>query len=193
MGKKEKREEYLEKFAEAFAQSGIDRTSVKKLSAAAGINEASIYQYFKNKDEIVTECVRRYFEAMQSELFPMMTNPAIPLDQRLQRAVLYYAQMEQREKFIIQVLTDPAYQKKCAPFLQNQMGLFSETASRLSAETGIPENILYPMVLMLTSLHLFHRIFNSTDAMLTQLDFLQKLFAEEQKKAAGATGFGPPA
>ncbi len=40
------------------------------------------------------------------------------------------------------------------------------------------------MALLLTGMHLSHRIFNSMDAMPVQLDFLQKLFAEEKRKAA---------
>lgn len=182
MGKKEKREEYLLRFSVAFAQNGLNRTPVKKLSEAAGINEASIYQYFSNKDEIVVECVKRFFSNMQNELFPVMMDPQISLDQRLKRMLLYHAQMEQQEKFVIQVLTDPEYQKKCVPILRSHMAIVRETLSRISTETGVPESALYPMGLITISLLMSHCVFNSTDAMLVQMDYIRELFAEELKK-----------
>ncbi len=183
VGKKEKKEEYLAKFSDAFAQNGLNRTPVKKLSEAAGINEASIYQYFSNKDEIVIECVKQYFADVQEELFPIMTNSLLQLDQRMQRVLLYHAQLEQREKFIVQVLTDPTYQKKCVPILRDFMVMIREMASCLSSETEIPENVLHPMVLMVMSMLIFHSIFNSTDSMLVQVDYIEELFSEELKKA----------
>ena len=41
-----KREEMLDAFMQAFMEFGLDKSSTKKLTSKAGVNEALLYYYF---------------------------------------------------------------------------------------------------------------------------------------------------
>lgn len=112
--REERRKEYLDKFLGAFAENGLDRTSIKKLAAAAGINEASIYQYFRNKDAIVVECVQRYFDTVRERIFPLLTDTRRPLGERVREAERRRFRLEKRGRFVIQVLAHPLYGGLCS-------------------------------------------------------------------------------
>lgn len=59
-----KREEILEAALSAFAKTGFSNTRIEDISEEAGIAKGTVYQYFKNKDELffaLYDLVRRRF------------------------------------------------------------------------------------------------------------------------------------
>lgn len=175
MEREERKAEYLEHFADAFAENGIDKTSIKKLAGAAGINEASIYQYFKNKDEIIIELVKRYFNAVKEEIFPILTNEKYPAELRMQRLMNYRFKTESRAKFVIQVLTNPKYGETCLPELKNFLNSIHEVGDQLSHQLNLPEQVAESYIMVIYSALVSDRIFNCKGILSEELDFLQHI------------------
>jgi AcrR family transcriptional regulator len=57
----EKREKILTAAKNAFAQKGFAAVGIREIAKAAGLNSATLYHYFKNKDEIYSEILEQTF------------------------------------------------------------------------------------------------------------------------------------
>ena len=57
-------EAILEAAVELFSSKGYARTSTNHLAARAGVSVGSLYQYFPNKDAILTTLLARHLEAV---------------------------------------------------------------------------------------------------------------------------------
>lgn len=176
MNREERKKEYLRSFIRTFSENGIDRTPIKKLAGAAKINEASIYQYFKNKDEIVVDCVRLYMEEEMSQLLQVLAEVGEPFEDRMNRFVQLSSNTSAEAKFIIQVLTSPNYSKMCSQIIHEfsrkilsspQMSLESGSFSRDSEESAI--------MLLLLSIVISDRVIGEDYLLHIQLEYLQHL------------------
>lgn len=175
MEREERKAEYLEHFADAFAEYGIDKTSIKKLAGAAGINEASIYQYFKNKDDIIVELVKRYFDTVREEIFPILIDEKISPQLRMQRLINYRSKTDSRAKFVIQVLTNPQYSELCKPELREFLDGIREIGVKLSDQLKLSEDQAQSFVILVYSSLVADKIFNCKSILSDELEFLQSV------------------
>jgi AcrR family transcriptional regulator len=58
------KEQIIKAAAEVFASKGFDQASVEDIAKKAGVAKGSVYQYFKNRDELLIEGVR-YFASQR--------------------------------------------------------------------------------------------------------------------------------
>jgi AcrR family transcriptional regulator len=54
----EKRKEIIKAAGECFSRYGYDKTTLDDIGKQVGLNKASLYYYYKNKEEIFTEVIR---------------------------------------------------------------------------------------------------------------------------------------
>ena len=52
----------LEKAMEIALSQGIDKVSIRKISAACGISIGSVYNYYKDKESLVTDIAERFWQ-----------------------------------------------------------------------------------------------------------------------------------
>ncbi len=63
----ERREqEIIQAAAELFANQGFHETSTRKIAEAAGVSEGTVFNYFSNKNELLTAIIRRYYDGLIS-------------------------------------------------------------------------------------------------------------------------------
>jgi AcrR family transcriptional regulator len=78
-------EEILDAAANLFLKKGFDGTTTNEIASWADISIGSVYQYFKNKEDIVAALTERYVEdlravtdhIMETEVTDLSTRPAI--------------------------------------------------------------------------------------------------------------------
>src|SRR5574337_750039 len=74
-----KREELLESAFSAFAKKGFTNTRIEDVSEEAGIAKGTVYQYFKNKDEIFfalyEHLLKKFHEKIFSGISEQLTAP----------------------------------------------------------------------------------------------------------------------
>ncbi|NLY91762.1 MAG: TetR family transcriptional regulator [Firmicutes bacterium] len=61
--REERREEILQAALRVFACKGLAAAKISDIAHAAGLSHGLVYHYFRSKNEIFTELVRRAFEA----------------------------------------------------------------------------------------------------------------------------------
>lgn len=180
MDREERKTSYLHCFIKTFAENGIDRTPIKKLAAAAKINEASIYQYFKNKDEIVVDCVGLYLEKEIVKMVKILSNNRQPFETRIRRILNADAETAGESKFIIQVLTSPAYGKMCSPlvrsFSQRFLSLCTSSDGAFSDEPVAPTELLLILSAMIS-----YRVVGDEQLFRLQTEYLLSLFYERER------------
>ncbi|MBW1989273.1 MAG: TetR/AcrR family transcriptional regulator [Deltaproteobacteria bacterium] len=66
MDPKERREMILDKAKKLFAEKGYHQTQISDIIREAGIARGTIYQYFKNKDDLFVRLLEKYYEKWES-------------------------------------------------------------------------------------------------------------------------------
>lgn len=175
MNREERKKEYLRCFIQTFSENGIDRTPIKKLAGAAKINEASIYQYFKNKDEIVVECVRLYMEEELGQLLQILSDEEEPMENRMNQFVQLSSKTSAEAKFVIQVLTSPNYSKMCSRIVEEFSRKLLPQKIMLEGEEFPPDNEETALKLLFLSAVVCDRVIGEEWLLRTQMEYLQHL------------------
>lgn len=76
-----KRRRILEVAAPLFARHGYDRTSLAMIGAAAGVAKSLVYHYYRDKDAVLADLLRRHLE----ELVAAVEAVAVPDDRPPER------------------------------------------------------------------------------------------------------------
>ena len=66
--KEAKKLEILQAAMKVFAQKGVANTKIADIATAANIGKGTIYEYFKNKDEIFEQGYHHYMEIMETAI-----------------------------------------------------------------------------------------------------------------------------
>lgn len=77
----------LEHAARLFHTQGLTKTSLADIAAAAGLDRASIYYYFSNKEEIIAEVLREVLTENLTEV-TTIAKGNLPPDQKLRRLIV---------------------------------------------------------------------------------------------------------
>lgn len=75
-----RREEILALAAKLFAETGFDNTTMRQIGATAGMQAASLYHYFKTKDDILDAIVRDYLTELPGAYRRIMAETTEPRD-----------------------------------------------------------------------------------------------------------------
>lgn len=79
--KESKRREIAAHAISLFAQQGFENTPVREITARAGIGKGTLYDYFKNKEEILGEIVQLIFREWNTLIQNKIADRDDPLDQ----------------------------------------------------------------------------------------------------------------
>lgn len=74
----------LQAAAQIFSQHGVDGASMAQIARASGLSKATIYYYFKSKDEMVAALVQHLFEDDEPALQALLQDER-PVGQRLRQ------------------------------------------------------------------------------------------------------------
>lgn len=87
MDYEEKKQEIIEKAKIVFAKRGYHNTSLSHISKKCGIGRTTIYQYFKNKDEIFYHTVGSTLEEIQTQVNVIATNEQLTFTEKLKQVI----------------------------------------------------------------------------------------------------------
>ncbi len=73
---------------EAFKKSGFRGVTMEQVAKEAAVSKVTVYAYFKNKDELFTAVAVRMAELMRRAIANELAAEALPLDERLTRALV---------------------------------------------------------------------------------------------------------
>lgn len=83
----EKKKEIIEKAKIVFAKRGYHNTSLSHISKKCGMGRTTIYQYFKNKDEIFYHNIGSTLEEMQTQVEVIVANEELSFTEKLKQVI----------------------------------------------------------------------------------------------------------
>jgi AcrR family transcriptional regulator len=90
--RREKRDAVLRVAAEAFCENGVRATSLDDIADRLNVTKPTLYYYFRNKDEILAECVRIGLEMIDGAIADA-TGEGRSARDRLEAALRRYAEI----------------------------------------------------------------------------------------------------
>lgn len=83
----ETRDRILEVSEDAFAYYGFSGASLQDIADRVGIKKASLFYYFKGKEELYAEVIQRVFKALEGILFGNINDPSVGYDKKIENLV----------------------------------------------------------------------------------------------------------
>jgi len=80
LDKDEKREAIVEKSSEMFARYGYKKTTMDDIAYACHIGKATLYYYFKNKEDVFRSVMNREIEIFKEKMLDAISKEKIPQD-----------------------------------------------------------------------------------------------------------------
>lgn len=84
--KKEKKDQIITAAVREFAKKGFAKTTINDIAEAAGIGKGTVYEYFKNKEEIINSAFAYFMHSMQFDIQAILiaeTNAKEKIEQTL--------------------------------------------------------------------------------------------------------------
>jgi AcrR family transcriptional regulator len=84
---------------ELFCQLGYDGVSIRDVARHAGVNKASVFYYFKSKEELFEEVLKAYYEKNRAALSGALQHEG-PVRERMHRLIDdYWGFMQQNSRY----------------------------------------------------------------------------------------------
>ncbi|MGB5824717.1 MAG: TetR/AcrR family transcriptional regulator [Proteocatella sp.] len=113
-----KREEMLDAFMQAFIEFGLDKSSTKKLTSKAGVNEALLYYYFADKNEAIVACVNRQYEKNRMGSLEIIKKTINDPEKLMDKLFNYTKKTSAEQRFMMEVIAHPVYSKNILPVVK---------------------------------------------------------------------------
>ena len=94
----EKRQKILENAARLFARKGYEKVSLEEIAARLKLNKASLYHYFKSKDEMFYQIQMQAIRQANAALEQVLESDAGP-EEKLQEAIRSHVRIVTRDYF----------------------------------------------------------------------------------------------
>ena len=130
-----------------YAELGLHGTGISALAQAAGVSKATLYTYFRDADELITESTAYCMSSVEDEF--MALAPKDPADiPRFFEEVPYWTAREHGKKYrlMYQVYTHPKYIEHGKRFFAGVNERYSAYAKELEPKLGIPARVITPMI-----------------------------------------------
>ncbi|PLX06347.1 MAG: hypothetical protein C0596_17920 [Marinilabiliales bacterium] len=80
MNKDDIRDNIIDAASKAFSKFGYKKTTLDDIAAFTNVSKTGLYYYFKNKEEVFNELIRREAAKMQEELIDAINQETRPID-----------------------------------------------------------------------------------------------------------------
>ncbi len=77
----DKRKAILDRSAELFSEYGYDRASMNRIAEACGVSKATLYHYYKDKDELLFDVIRFHLQTLVEVVEAARDDSLTPFDQ----------------------------------------------------------------------------------------------------------------
>lgn len=139
------RKKILDAALEIAADKGFEQARTAEIARRAGVAEGSIYNYFRNKDDLLTHMVREYAGSFLRELSARISSEKDPL-RKLHRLIEFHIRFFTQEGNIFQVIygKQPGAKVQMARIIQVAIGPYAGIIEEIIRE-GIACGALRPV------------------------------------------------
>lgn len=170
--KEQKKIQMLEKCFELFVKKGLENTSVNDLAEHCGLHKATIYSYFKSKDEIVLESAKLYMEKLENKLYRHVTKLRPTIKEALKDGFRVFSDEKNNLRYIYQVISSPKYGEISRETLKKVYNKYLDYSDVIADLYRLNKKDFRPYYLLLVgSLHDFC-LWDNVEVVEEKLDFI---------------------
>jgi len=146
-----RRREIFNAAVDSFLKKGFQETTMREIAELAGMGKSTLYDYFKNKDEILTfifeEGIHDVFERAQQ-----IAQQDMPLIERIQQIAQMHLEFLVAHKNLYLILTQEIQRLKMQSQQRIQLGRYAyQDLMRSLIEEGIREGVFRPVDALLAA------------------------------------------
>lgn len=159
----EMKKEILENAIEVFNILGYNNTKFNDISKRCGMGRTTLYQYYKNKDEIFMLYLEYYIEKINIDIENIIKNSKQDSINKIKSIIEVFLQTQEYRNLIFS-LSELLHKKAKVLINNNNIDIFEKKESELKQifqgllETGIKNKEIKPINCKVTSMVLFNMI-----------------------------------
>ena len=180
-----KKEVFLEKCFDCFAEYGLHGTGVRALAKHCGCTTNMLYTYFNNIDEMIVQSTEYCMSKVEEEFMAKAPNDVEGLWRFIDEIPYWTAEKHGKKyRIMYQVYTHPKYREYGMKFFEGVEERYTEYAKSLEDKLGIPYEKLTPLIFILIRACVHYALFENEFYMKSQIEVLKEtlgLFIEKYK------------
>ena len=178
-----KKEVFLEKCFDCFAEYGLHGTGVRALAKHCECTTNMLYTYFNNIDEMIVQTTEYCMSKVEEEFMAKAPNDVEGLWRFIDEIPYWTAEKHGKKyRIMYQVYTHPKYREYGMKFFEGVEERYTEYAKSLEGKLGIPHEKLTPLIFILVRACVHYALFENEFYLKSQIEVLKEtlgLFIEK--------------
>lgn len=177
--KARRREQILCDCLSLFAKQGLENTSISDLAQYCNTYKAALYNYFKDKDDIVLETAKLYMTRLWSTLEKQPLQE-LPLQDAMKIAFAVLVEEKQNLRFVYQVVSSPKYGDRSRQELSSVYTTYLNLSEEMAQRYNISHEEFRPYFLMFVATIHDYCLWENMDLVTERLNYIYKKMDELQ-------------
>jgi len=149
----ERRRQLVEIAEKIITEQGLHAATMKRIAAQAGISETQAYNYFRSREQLFVEMVRREFEKIRAARQEDIENTSEHYELITRLTQTYLRKIGERGRLVMTLLSSPDVRAGLRSERRKEQATQTREHSRdLSALYGIPRPVAFGTTAVLTTL-----------------------------------------
>ena len=171
----QKREQIMQACFDCFSENGLYGTGISSVAKHAGIPKSTLYVYFSNIDELITQSTEYCMSKIEGD-FMAKSPESLDDIERFIDEVPYWTAKQHGKKYrlMYQVYTHPKYIEYGKKFFSGVNERYKTYAKELEPKVHIPSDIMTPLIFIFIRACVHYALFEDEFYLKSQLGLLKK-------------------
>lgn len=171
----QKKIEIMEKCYDCYAEHGLFGVGIKAVAKACGYNQASLYTYFEDLDDMIVQSTAHCMAKVEDDFLEKAPTDLNDLTRFLEEIPYWTAQTHGKKyRLMYQVYTHPKYRAYGKEFFAGVDRRYTQYAKLWESKLGIPYDTLTPLIFIFIRACIHYALFEDEFYLKTQLAVLKK-------------------
>lgn len=164
----------MERCFDVLCEHGLENTSLKMLSDACGISNATMVYYFKNKDNIIIEATEYCMSKVEDDFMQRAPKDFDDIERFLKEMPYITSKMHgDKYRLMYQVYSSPKYKEYGKRFFEGVNIRYNHYAKLLSAKLKMPTDYIQGMIYIFVRACVQFALFEDEEYLLLQLNAIR--------------------
>lgn len=157
----EKREFIIEKCYECYVEKGIENATVRDFCRVTNLNPNTLYYYFRNKEDILFECVSYGYRKLEDAMFEAVDNDS-PHD-IFTKIRDVWVNFSPEMRFLCQAVSSPTYEGKRWMQFAEVDGFYERFGKKIAQRFECPYDVIRSHIYEIFVLMSYYSLWGSVD------------------------------
>lgn len=181
---RKKKELYMQKCFECYAEHGLGNIGIQALADACGTAKGNLYTYFENLDRLIVESTEYCMSKVEDDFLAKAPKDAADIWRFIDEIPYWTARTHGKKyRLMYQVYTNPKYAEYGKKFFEGVNRRYTEYAKTLESRLNIPHTILLSCIFILIRASVHYALFEDEYYLRAQTDLLKRFLSRPTEGA----------